>query len=81
MTKIIKITFSIILVLELIFSVIYSQLIVKLNGQFQQSQSQVSQANELNLKLTQVLSEMTSIKTLSASASAINLQPITNVLH
>ncbi|MFA6518530.1 MAG: hypothetical protein WCV93_02635 [Candidatus Shapirobacteria bacterium] len=81
MSKIIKITFVVILILELTFSIIYSQIIVELNGLFQQSQSQVSQANELNLDLTQKLSEITSIKSLLASSSAKNLKPITNVLY
>lgn len=80
-SRAIKIIFFFILFSELVFSIVYSQLIIKLNGQFQQLQIKVGAANNLNLELTQKLAENTSIRSLVASDSAKYFKPITNVLN
>ena len=80
-SRAIKILFFFILFSELAFSIAYSQLIIKLNSQFQQLQIKVGTANNLNLQLTQKLAENTSIKSLVASNSANYFKPISNVLN
>jgi hypothetical protein len=80
-SKTLKIVFVLLLVSEIVFSIIYSQLMVSLNNQFQHLQSQVNLTNELNLQLTKKFSQATSIKSLLGTDSAKILSPTSHVIN